>query len=500
VYPPAVPQPRSNPTAAREYLRVSVDRTGRQRSIDEQHADNQRTADEHGWQLGDPYDDIGSASRYATNGRHGYDTLVADIEAGRFGADVLVLWESSRGSRQVAEWCRLIDACGQHGINIAVTTHGRTYDPTNARDRRSLLEDAVDSEYESGKMSSRIRRDTAYAAVEGRPHGRIPYGYQRRYDPTNGRLVDQVPTEPEASYVRELFDRLAKGHSLRAIAADYDQRGIRTRTGRKFTSQHLRSLARSDSYRGKRIHIPGRRNGNRTGAGNVTPAAWPALVDDTTWLAVQRILGDETRRTNNRRSRPGGAQHLLSMIAVCDVCDGPLSATYRDNKGRRYQCRDKGHVVIGADALDAYAETDILAFLSKPDVVDRLCAPGDDAALADVRNDIAAIRAELDQLSDNVAQGLLSVAFAAQTEPGLRRRLEIAQTRETELATPHQLRGIIEPGADVAARWETAPMSARRLVARMLLVPEVIGQLRVTKSPVSGHRVDADQRVAWRHS
>lgn len=92
------------PVQAIEYLRVSHDSSGRARSIDEQHADNVRTTERHGWVLGDPYDDTGSASRYATNGRAGYDRLIADLAAGRFDAEVLVLWESSRGSRRVAEW------------------------------------------------------------------------------------------------------------------------------------------------------------------------------------------------------------------------------------------------------------------------------------------------------------------------------------------------------------------------------------------------------------
>jgi len=38
------------------------------------------------------------------------------------------------------------------------TTHGRTYDPANPRDRRMLQEDAVDSEYETAKLSMRAKR------------------------------------------------------------------------------------------------------------------------------------------------------------------------------------------------------------------------------------------------------------------------------------------------------------------------------------------------------
>ena len=79
---------------AREYLRVSMDRSGRERSNDEQHADNQREAEANGWALGEHYADVGSASRYATKARGNFETLVADLAADRFGAEVLILWES----------------------------------------------------------------------------------------------------------------------------------------------------------------------------------------------------------------------------------------------------------------------------------------------------------------------------------------------------------------------------------------------------------------------
>lgn len=62
-------------------------------------------------------------------------------------------------------------------MRIWVTTHGWLYDPTNARERRSLHEDTVDAE--SDKTSERILRDVRNAAKEGKPHGKKIYGYLR---------------------------------------------------------------------------------------------------------------------------------------------------------------------------------------------------------------------------------------------------------------------------------------------------------------------------------
>ena len=87
-----------------------------------------------------------------------------------------MIWESSRGSRRVGEWVNLLELCEQRSVSIHVVTHNRTYDPANGRDRRSLLDDAVDGEYESSKMSARLRRAVAANAMAGRPGGRAPMG------------------------------------------------------------------------------------------------------------------------------------------------------------------------------------------------------------------------------------------------------------------------------------------------------------------------------------
>ncbi|HEY3005866.1 MAG TPA: recombinase family protein, partial [Kribbellaceae bacterium] len=217
----------------REYLRVSKDRSGRSRSTGEQHDDNEREAARIGVSLAAAYrDDDRSASRYARKTRDDFEKLIKDLENDRFGADLLMLWESSRGSRKVSEWVLLIELCEQRGVRIHVTTHGRTYDPANGRDRRSLLEDSVDSEHEAWKISERTKRSMAANARDGKPHGRVPYGYRRRYDPSNGRLLGQEPDPVEAVAVRELFDRIHAGDSFRGIARDFAERGIVNRSGR----------------------------------------------------------------------------------------------------------------------------------------------------------------------------------------------------------------------------------------------------------------------------
>ena len=104
------------------------------------------------------------------------------MEAGR--ADTIWLWESPRGDRRASTWLALLEECRESGVRIYVETHGRLYDMANPRDWRNLAEDGTDNEYESEKISLRSRRSAAARAAAGKPVGRAPYGYHRRYELT----------------------------------------------------------------------------------------------------------------------------------------------------------------------------------------------------------------------------------------------------------------------------------------------------------------------------
>ena len=491
----------------REYLRVSLDKSLRARSIDEQHSENLVAATGRGVSLGEPYEDKSiSASRYTNKIRDGFAQLLADLDRGRFGADELWLWESSRGSRKVGEWVTLIDLCERQKVRIHVTTHNRTYDPANGRDRRSLLEDAVDSEYESGKLSARLKRAQAANAAEGKPHGKTPYGYVRRYDERTKALLAQEPEPTEAPVVRELFDRVAAGHSFHGIARDFEKRGIRTRTGKVFSPQHLRVLATTATYAGLRTHDtegrgPGRGHSPQAGMQGVqvVKGTWEPLITEAVWHSVQRLLSDPKRTT----TRPGRAVHLLSNIALCDVCSSPLFARLQSDghTTATYQCR-KGCVRVRKDELEKAAEAIMLGYLASDEVHARIAASEvDTEMLRSVRDELAKARARLDDLADCTSTGAISMRSFARMEPAILNEIADLERRERELSSPPELQQFIEPGARVAAQWGKMPMSARREVARLLLSPSMQGELRVTRVPRGGPRhVPAVDRIALRRT
>lgn len=485
-------------TTAREYQRVSFDASGRERSPEEQHQDNARHAERRGWTLGKPYRDIGSASRYARKVREDYARLVDDLETGRFGASVLILWESSRGSRKLSEWVRLIELCEERGVQIFVTSDGKLYDLADARDRRSLQEDATDAEYESAKVSKRTKRAAAAQAADGRPGPGLPaYGYRRVYDPKTGRLTGQEPEPVEAAIVREVYQRLAAGHSLRSIATDLTARGVRKRNGDPFSESTLRTIALNRANIGERVHDPGRPRGQRlTVAAVITPAVWPPIVDRAVWTAVHQILTAPDRRT----SRSARAVHWLARIAVCDECDGPIAARLRhDMTERIYVCHNKTCSAVLYDALNKYAEAVLIAYLERDEVAQALTATADDpVALAAAEADLAAVQQDIDDLADRASNGGPAARkLLDRNLPKLEQRLAQAQTRRDELTAPSRLRGLINPGKGVGRRYKAATLEVRREIARTLFVPDLLGQLRVAKGPL---RDPPQERVIWRRS
>ena len=387
----------TEPLTSDIYARQSV---GNAASIAEQLDLGRKRAATEGWPVHATYSDPISASRYAHKLREDWPKLVADVQAGR--VRIIWLWESSRGERRASAWLALLEDCRDHGCRIYVETHGRLYDMANPRDWRNLAEDGTDSEYESHKTSQRVQRSAAARAAAGGVNGKVPYGYIRRYEltPAGKRVMTgQEPHPAEAPVVREIIAAVAGGESLRAIAARLNEQGAPTRTGAKWSTTQVRGIALNLAYIGKRVHAPGRR-GSRSVPGPdaaVYDAIWPALVKEEVFYAARRILLDPARTT----TRPGKAKHLLSMIATCGECGGPLAVTYRLRAGKRpaYACRDRNCVTVDQDDLDGYVTAHVLAVVGKAGVWERLVAAGEagNPELDAARAELAEIEADYDE-------------------------------------------------------------------------------------------------------
>src|SRR6516164_7435358 len=104
--------------AADIYARQSQ---GNAASIEQQLGAGHKRAATEGWAVAATYTDTESASRHAAKAREDWPQLRADITTGR--AQVIWLWESSRGDRRASTWLAMLEDCRAAGVRIYVETH-----------------------------------------------------------------------------------------------------------------------------------------------------------------------------------------------------------------------------------------------------------------------------------------------------------------------------------------------------------------------------------------
>lgn len=481
----------------REYLRVSANG---ERSIPEQHEDNIHSADREGVTLAAPYQDQGSASKYAQHGRDDFDRLMADLESGQFAADILWLWESSRGTRRMGEWATLLDLCEDRGLLIHVTSHERTYNPANYRDRETLLTDGVTSEIEARRLSARTLRGINANARDGKPHGICPFGFKRDYEVRRGKLVPirQYAHPEHGPLIEELFERVWAEAAFMAISADWEKRGIVSRDrmvkgkpipGIPFSGVTLRTMVTNVAYVGL-----------RNNKGTLVKASWDGLVPEALFWDVQSLISDPSRL----KHRPGGAHHAFTSALVCDKCSGPSTVTYK-RRWPEYTCKKKGCWRARKDEIDAIILGDaeqpgvILQYLARHDVYEALDADEAIGEAAEIRNTLARARADLKETEAAEPETLAEEKRFARRAERLEAQIAELQKRRDELARPTKLSTLFKPGPDVAGRWDRAPVSTQRAIAQLLLSPAFIGQPRMKQIAASASEAVKD-RMEWRRT
>lgn len=127
---------------------------------------------------------------------------------------------------------------------------GRTYDLSRLDDRLSTGLDALLAERESDLTRERILRSVRANAAEGRPHGKRPYGYARKYDATTGELLRQIIREDQAAVIREAARRFLAGESTYAIASNFNIRGISAPSGGKWVLGQVKRMISNPTYIG----------------------------------------------------------------------------------------------------------------------------------------------------------------------------------------------------------------------------------------------------------
>jgi DNA invertase Pin-like site-specific DNA recombinase len=445
------------------YTRVSSDRDGGGRSVDQQEQACRSDCDRNGWTVVRVLtENDRGASRWSRKDRPEFDELIRLLASG--AGDIVVTWEASRSNRDLAVYVQLRDLCAGNGVLWCY--NGRTYDLTDDDDRFSTGMDALVAEREAGLTRKRVIRDVAARAADGRPHGKAHDGLRTIYSkPRTGRPrpIGWELDPDRAPVIREIADRLLGGESAYGIAADLNKRGITTATGKQWRGGNIVNRMRSPTLAGRRVY------GGKVMEDVV--AQWPAIVTAEEHDRLLALLSDPRRKANKEGP---GVKWLGSGIYRCGICDGPmrLISGYRNTGTRRtrYGCVEKFCVQRASEPTDRTVEKAVIRFLSRPDVMAELTG-GDDMLQQEAAAEAARLRAELAEARAKVKRHEITLDdfadFRADWEPQLRD----AERRAQPKWLPDAVRQVAGPDAE--RRWEAQTMGARRAILKALFVVRI---------------------------
>jgi site-specific DNA recombinase len=438
-------------TVADIYGRKSTDDRGK--SVADQLAEAMEAIEERNWILGRTFsDDNRSASRFATKIREDFEALLAHIESGQ--CELLILWESSRGSRKLAEWATFLDLARERGVLIYVVSHDRTYDCRISRDWKILATDGVDAHAESNVLSDRMLRGKRRGAAAGRPAGKLQYGFRRVYNDA-GDFVEQVEHPAQAAIVREAARRVLAGEPCNAIAVDFNVRGVaspraevlRTRASR--AREQAADLGATDDRRArllaeaeeletqaahlkwdltqiKRLCVMPSYAGLRQHQGQVAgKAGWAGIHDEQTYAQLLARLSDPKRTTH----RDSTLKHVLSGLLRCALC-GSVHRVIKNRGYHCYTCRGCMKTSVRTVSVEQFVIEMLMQRLEQVDAADLFGGRAPAGTAARAKAEAKELQARLAPFYAQAAAGKLSATGLTAIEAELLPQIEAARARE----------------------------------------------------------------------
>jgi site-specific DNA recombinase len=344
------------------YGRNSVDPKKKGRSVADQISEGRTLCARFNWTVDDEFKDTGiSASRHARRERDDFEALLdtidtADTPPGTIR--ILVAFEASRYYRDLEAYVRLRNAC--HAAGVLLCYNGQVYDLSKREDRKATAMDAIAAEDEAEGIRDRNLRTTRLMAEAGRPHGKIPFGFLRKYDPDTGDLIGQYEHPTRGPYVLKSMQHIDAGKSLQSLIRWLASEPDAARPdGSKWDRDSVTHMLLNRAYIGERMHH-----------GTAHKATWDPIkgLDTPEGRAMFRRVGKTLRDPRRRTNRDTRAVHLLSNIALCGECGDHAvlrNSTRPRDRATQYVCGEKQNTLIAERLLDAYVEQGILDWLRR---------------------------------------------------------------------------------------------------------------------------------------
>ncbi|MDF3307868.1 recombinase family protein [Rhodococcus sp. T2V] len=439
------------------YCRISRDREGAGLGVDRQLDDCRALADRLGWQIIEVFSD-NDISAYSGRNRPGYEAMMNALKSGK--AQGLVAWHADRLHRSPVELESFIDVCDKHSIEIRTVTAGDMNLSTASGKMVARMLGAA-ARHEVEHSIERQKRAKYQAALDGKYRGgRRSFGFE----------PDGVTHRPaEAAAIRDATRRVLAGVSIRQIAREWNEAGLRTATVKKRAADETPTEGKRWDSRSVRRVLTRHRNaalvlheGKVIGSGN-----WEPIVDPDDFNALVAYVSDSARSlwiTNERR-------FLGTNIYVCGRCGQRMqTATQTGGKGARrktYRCSGGAHMGRVAEPLDGYISELVLARLSQPDAA--ILAGGDVIDATELQVKRNGLDARLAELAGMFADGTIIRSQFDRGNASLRGQLEEVERELIEARKSSVLANMVLAGDDLRTVWEESSIDVRAKIVDALM-------------------------------
>ena len=444
------------PKNAAVYCRLSWAPDGSLEKVERQEADCRALAHGLGWKIRDVYPDNSRSAWQRDRKRPQWDRMLADIEAGAI--DGIIVYHGDRLIRQPWDLELLLKLAEARHLQLAAPSGTRDLNDTN--DQYILRIEVAQACKASADTSRRVKRAVEARAEKGQPSAgsNRPFGYgipTGKEGKTGKPLYDLTQqNREEATVLREAVRRLLAGESQGGVLAWMNTVSTTT-NGNPWKASALRWLLQSPRVAGLIEHD-----------NKLHPAKWKGILTRDEWEDVKALL----QRNSDRYGYAGRVRvHLLSGIAECGTCGGPLRTKPTGRGSRLYYCANPAcdrPVSRNVRHLDEYVGGRVLRRLNEPAFIAAIHAdtdsPGVGAEIAALERRKAKDAAVLEDLVNHpgVDTGLLVKGLASYDREIARLRSQLAATTAQRLLA--RMAGITRE------QWDAEPVDVRAETVRTL--------------------------------
>jgi DNA invertase Pin-like site-specific DNA recombinase len=456
----------SLPLRAAIYCRISRDKEGAGLGVARQEKDCRALAERLGWEVAAVYvdNDISAASGKP---RPQYRAMLEAVQRG--DVQGVIAWHTDRLHRRPVELEEFISIAEVSDLHVQTVKAGELDLSTSAGRMVARMLGAA-ARHEVDNTRDRIKAKKAQAAKAGLYRGGPrPFGYLK-----GGMRIK----ESEAEVVREVTSALLAGRSLRAMAAELNDRGVPTPRGKAWTNRALKQVIVRPRIAGMISKGPADRHGMEIVN---EEAKWPAIVPKEQFIAVRDLLMQPSRRSSFSTE----VSHLGSGLYLCGRCGAslrpgllPRRARDEDDAPRRFQyrCVENLHLTISEEPTDEHVRGVVAEIVKDPRVVASLGASRDQetsALVAADRKQRDVLAARLDSFERDYAAGAITGAQLAKAAARVQADIQEVETRlakAVQRAAASPLFAAPDPGAAFLA----APVDLQRSVLSTLVTVKVM--------------------------